>query len=40
VEILKNFGMTECKSMPTPIETDLKKISDVDSGYIDPHLYR
>jgi hypothetical protein len=30
VEILKKFGMTECKSMPTPMVMDLKKMSDVD----------
>jgi hypothetical protein len=40
VEILKNFGMTECKSMPTPMVMDLKKMSDIDLGEIDPHLYR
>jgi hypothetical protein len=40
VEILKKFGMTECKSMPTPMVMDLKKISDIDSGEVDPHLYR
>jgi hypothetical protein len=40
VEILKKFGMTECKSMPTPMVMDLKKMSDTDSGEIDPHLYR
>ena len=40
VEILKTFGMTECKSMPTPMVMDLKKMSDVDSGEIDPHLYK
>jgi hypothetical protein len=40
VEILKNFGMTECKSMPTPMVMDLKKMSDTDSGDVDPHLYR
>jgi hypothetical protein len=32
MEILKKFGMTECKSM--------KKMSDADSREIDPHLYR
>jgi hypothetical protein len=42
VEILKKFGMTECKSMPTPMVMDLKKINDasIDSDEIDPHLYR
>jgi hypothetical protein len=32
--------MTECKSMPTPMAMDLKKIIDDDSGDIDPHLYQ
>ena len=42
MEILKKFGTTECKSMPTPMVMDLKKMNDAstDSGEIDPHLYR
>ena len=42
VEILKKFGMTDCKSMPTPMVMDLKKLSETssDSGEIDPHIYR
>jgi hypothetical protein len=40
MEILKNFGMTECKSMPTPMVMGLKKMSDIDSGDVYPHLYR
>jgi hypothetical protein len=40
MEILKNFSMIECKSMPTPMVMDLKKISDTDSGDVDRHLYR
>jgi hypothetical protein len=42
VEILKKLGMTECKSMPTPMVMDLKKMNgaSTDSGEIDPHLYR
>jgi hypothetical protein len=42
VEILKKFDMTECKSMPTPMVMDLKKMNKdfTDSGNIDPHLYR
>jgi hypothetical protein len=41
VEILKKFGMTECKSMPTSMVMDLKKINDAstDSDEIDPNLY-
>ena len=40
VEILK-FGMIECKSMPTPMVMDLKKMNEAstDSSKIDPHLY-
>jgi hypothetical protein len=40
MEILKKFGMTECKSMPTPMVMDLKKMSNTDLGDVDPHLYR
>jgi hypothetical protein len=42
VEILKKFGMTDCKSMATPMVMDLKKMNEasIDSGEIDPHLYR
>jgi hypothetical protein len=42
VEILKKFSMTECKSMPTPMVMDLKKMNDAStySSDIDPHLYR
>jgi hypothetical protein len=40
MEILKKFKMTDCKSMPTPMVMDLKKMSDTDSGDVDPHLYR
>jgi hypothetical protein len=40
VEILKKFGMTECKSMPTLMVMDLKKMCNIDSGDVDPHLYR
>jgi hypothetical protein len=42
VEIMKKFGMTECKSMPTLMVMDLKKRNNasIDSGEIDPHLYR
>jgi hypothetical protein len=38
VEILKKFSMTECKSMPTPMMMDLKKMNDDDSDEIDPQL--
>jgi hypothetical protein len=40
VEKLKKFCMTKCKSMPTPMVMELKKIYDAptDSGEIDPQL--
>lgn len=28
IDILKRFGIMDCKSMSTPIETNLKKLSD------------
>jgi hypothetical protein len=42
MEILKKFGMTDCRSMPTPMVMNLKKMNEAssDSGEIDPHLYR
>jgi hypothetical protein len=42
VEILRRFGMTDCKSMTTPMVTNLKKLSESssDSDLIDPTMYR
>jgi hypothetical protein len=42
MEILKKFRMTDCKSMPTSMVMDLKKMIEAfsDSREIDPHLYR
>ena len=42
MEILKKFGMTECKSMPTSMMMNLKKMNKAsfDSDEIDPHVYR
>jgi hypothetical protein len=34
VEILKKFGMTECKSMPTPMVMDLKKMNDASTDSV------
>ena len=31
VNILKRFGMLDCKSMTTPMVTDLKKLHDSDT---------
>jgi hypothetical protein len=41
VKILKNFSMTNYKSMLTPMVMDLKKMNEdsTDSGEIDAHLY-
>jgi hypothetical protein len=42
VEILKEFGMMDYKSMPTPMVMNLKNMNEAssESGEIDPHLYR
>jgi hypothetical protein len=36
------FGMMDCKSMPTPMVMNLKKMNEdsSDSSEIDPHLYK
>jgi hypothetical protein len=40
VEIFKKFSKTDCKSMPTPMVMELKKMNEAstNSGEIDPHL--
>jgi hypothetical protein len=40
LEILKRFQMADCKSMPTPMVMDMKKMNDTDSEDVDLHLYR
>jgi hypothetical protein len=42
VEILNKFRMTDCKSMPTSMVMDMKKMNEAstDLGEIDPHLYQ
>lgn len=42
MDILKRFGMFECKSMATPMITNLKKLHDSDtrSDLVDPTMYR
>jgi hypothetical protein len=40
VKILQKFGMMDCKSMATPMVTDLRKLRDSDSDPIDSSLYR
>jgi hypothetical protein len=42
IEILKKFGMLNCKPMATPMVTNMKKlnVSSSDSDKIDPTLYK
>jgi hypothetical protein len=40
VEILKRFDMLECKSMNTPMETNLKLLVYTSSELVDAPLYR
>ena len=34
MDILKRFGMMDCKSMSTPMTTNLRKLHDSDTGSI------
>ena len=40
VEILKRFGMIGCKSMTTPMESNLKLLSNASSESVDATMYR
>jgi hypothetical protein len=40
VKILQKFGMMDCKSMDTPMTTDIRKVRDSNSDPVDPSLYR
>ena len=40
VEILKRFDMLKCKTMATPMETNLKLLSDESSKLVDVTQYR
>ena len=40
IEILKIFGMMDCKSMSTPMMTNLKLFGDTSSRTIDATIYR
>jgi hypothetical protein len=40
VKILQKFGMMDCKSMATPLTTNIRKVRDLDSDPVDPSLYR
>ena len=40
VEILKRFDMMECKAIATPIDTNLKLLSDESSELVDVTQYK
>jgi hypothetical protein len=42
VDVLKIFGMMDCKSMSTPMVTNLRKLHDsnTSSDLVDPTMYR
>jgi hypothetical protein len=42
VDILRRFGMLDCKSMSTPMVSNFKKLYELDFGsdLVDPSLYR
>ena len=39
VEILKSFGMMDCKDMATPMASNLKLLSDASSKLVDATMY-
>ena len=40
MDILKRFGMLECKAIATPMESSLKRLSDSSSKKVDAMMYR
>ena len=40
VDILKRFGMMDCKAMATPMASNLKLLSDSSSETVDAMMYR
>jgi hypothetical protein len=40
INILQKFGMMDCKSMDTPMTTDIRKVRDLDSNPVDLSLYQ
>ena len=40
VEILKRFGMMDCKAMTTPMALNLKLLTDASSESVDATMYR
>ena len=39
VEILKRFGIMDCKAMATPMESNMKLLSDASSESVDAMMY-
>jgi hypothetical protein len=39
IKILQKFGMMDCKSVETSMNTDIRKLKDPDSDPVDPYLY-
>ena len=39
VEILKRFGMMDCKALATPMASNLKLLSDASSETVDAMMY-
>jgi hypothetical protein len=39
VEILKRFGMEDCKPMATPMITNLKKLNTSETKQVNPTIY-
>ena len=40
IEILKRFGMIDCKAIATPMASNLKLLSDASSESVDAMMYR
>ena len=40
MEILKRFGMMDCKAMAKPVASNLKLLSDASSEMVDATMYR
>jgi hypothetical protein len=39
INILQKFRMMDCKSMDTPMTTDIRRVRDSDYDPVDPSLY-
>ena len=40
IDILRSFGMMDCKSMSTPMTLNLRKLCYDESDLVDPNMYR